>query len=341
MQQYIQPILFCIFIGVFLSFRGVRGRVVPYREVLIEKNTPLLNLEFFVPTYVWILKSFNEESRLYRMIQYFHSHYGLKQVVIIPNESKVSSANQVPVLEFFQKMEILVALTQAVCIFSEAGVAETAVRTAKRIGLKACIFLHDTGPINEVGPLQKKYRGIEFIYTSRWTQQMYNYKNISYQVYLPVFPREFQTHTSRERVVCVCPGYEWKFQQIAAKVPQCTFLYAADRINRVPLYTGTGILCILDQTTNYEIALEASASQIPIVAQWSPILEEVLQDYCILLKSDAIEVWAKTIKELQENMVLYQEYVKKSLKLSQLYDSSEKMDKFLNFVKSAKLISSI
>ena len=178
MDGYAIPVLYCIGIGVFLWLRKIEGRIVPYREALISKGVyPLRKSSQTAtidpPTFIWILRTFNETSRLYRMIQYFHSHYGFKQTVIIPNESKVSPQNEIPILEFFQVTEIAVAIQGATHIFSEAGVAKAAATTAERAQKPLLLFIHDEESDKEFRGILNIHRSLTPIYTSRWIQTIY------------------------------------------------------------------------------------------------------------------------------------------------------------------------
>ena len=342
MEGYTIPVLYCIGIGVFLWLRKMdgRGRIVPYREALISKGSYPLRQASSAnpPTFVWILRTFNETSRLYRMIQYFHSHYGFKQTVIIPNESKVSPQNEIPILEFFQVTEIAVAIQGATHIFSEAGVTETAATTAERAHKPLLLFIHDEESDKEFRDVLNIHRLLTPIYTSRWIQTLYGEITPKFiQTYLPVFMKEHQTHTTREKIACFCPNSRWKFQAIAAKLPAYEFLYSASNVATTTKskFTEIGILCIMDSaTTNYEVALKAAASGIPIVALKNPILEEILQGACIFVKSDNTKEWLQPLLRLKEDALFYRDQSQKSAKLAAAYDSPTEMDRLLNLVKS-------
>jgi len=342
MDGYAIPVLYCIGIGVFLWLRKIEGRIVPYREALISKGVyPLRKSSQTAtidpPTFIWILRTFNETSRLYRMIQYFHSHYGFKQTVIIPNESKVSPQNEIPILEFFQVTEIAVAIQGATHIFSEAGVAKAAATTAERAQKPLLLFIHDEESDKEFRGILNIHRSLTPIYTSRWIQTIYgDIGTPSLQTYLPVFMKEYQTHTTREKIACFCPDSRWKFQAIAAKLPAYDFLYSASTAPTTKSkFTEIGILCIMDSApTNYEVALKAAASGIPIVARRTPILEEILQDACIFVGGTNQEDWLQPILRLKGDALFYRDQSQKSAKLATAYDSPTEMDRLLNLLKS-------
>ena len=329
MESYVGPVVFCISIGIFIWLQGLDERVVPYRESLVSKD--------FYPTLmpdqksiVWILRSYTIESRLYRMIQYIDTQYGIPQVVIIPNRSKISPGSQVPILEFFQKTEIAWALNRSTQIFCEAGVMKTAAITAAASKRPLGIFVH--------GPDKKEFRSIlelgaslRIFYTSQTIQDEFREFAIpSFQFYLPVFVKEHVTHTTRKKIVCFCRAARWKFQEIARTLPSYTFFYGT-----YPNFKEAAILCIYDGP--YELGIKAAASDIPIVCQWSSTYEEVFQDYCIYVRKES--EWLAAISRLQEDPLFYKEWSLKARKLSQLYDSPKEMDMFLNYVFSGNLIS--
>ena len=101
-------------------------------------------------------------------------------------------------------------------------------------------------------------------------------------------------------------------------------------MKRAPVYAETAILCVFDMTSPYEVVLEASASGIPVIVQWNPLYEEIFEDNCIYIKKDS--EWSQIISLLKRNQLFYREQSQKSLKMSLLYDSSRKMDVFLNCV---------
>jgi hypothetical protein len=265
------------------------------------------------------------------MIQYIHRAHGIKQVVIVPDESRIPPNSEIPILEFFQKTEIAIAIQQATHIFSEAKVMETAVITAKRANKPIALFIHDESSDSELRKVLPLYKETRIFYTSKWVQEQHEWVNrYSLQVYLPVFTKEFQTHTTQEKIVSFCKNSQAKFQEIAAEFPTYTFLYAPDRMKRAPVYAETAILCVFDMTSPYEVVLEASASGIPVIVQWNPLYEEIFEDNCIYIKKDS--EWSQIISLLKRNQLFYREQSQKSLKMSLLYDSSRKMDVFLNCV---------
>jgi hypothetical protein len=269
------------------------------------------------------------------MIQYFHTNYGLRQIIIIPNESKVSLSNEVPILEFFQTTEIAMAIQQATHIFSEPGVLEAASKTAQQAKKPLFLFIHDEESNKEFRAAKTICEDTCILYTNRVIQQYYiENTRQSFQFYLPVFMKEQQTHTTREKITCFCVNSQWKFQRIAAKLPAYTFLYAK-RVSRRPFFTETGVLCILDSSTPYEIVLQAAASGIPIVAQWGPVLKEVLKEYCIYIQGEGVDEWIGILTRLKEDALFYRGQSQKSVKLSQLYDSPKEMDVLINFLKAS------
>ena len=334
MEAYIGPVVFGVSIGIFLWLQGVEGRQVPYKEPLVSKDfLPVANSPS-EKNIVWILRNYTVESRLYRMIQYIGSQYGIPQVVIVPNESKVSLGGSVPILEFFQKTEIAVAMMKASHVFSEPGVVPCAETTARRGRRPLGIFVHDRRAQREVRSV-KNEGSVEIFYTSRSVQDEYADTDLpSFQFYLPVFMKEHVTHTTRERVVCFCREGRWKFQRIAGKLRDYAFFYGT-----FPNFREAGILCIIDGNTPYELGLRAAASQIPVICQWTPVFEEVFGDYVIYIRSDSNSEWEAAIARLKEEPLWYRDWSRKALKLSQMYDSPKEMDMFLNYVFSGKLIS--
>ena len=329
MEAYIGPVVFCVGISIFFWLRGLEERVVPYRESLVSKDFyPLVEpSEKYI---VWILRSYTVGSRLFRMIQYMNTHYGIPQVVIIPNESKISLGSNVPILEFFQKTEIAVALQRASHVFCEAGVIKTAAITATAAQRPLKIFIHATGAKKELQSIEKNHA--EIFYTSASIQEEFSeFSFPSFQFYLPVFVKEHVTHTTREKIVCLCKRGRWKFQEIARTLPAYTFLY-----NGTPNFKEAGILCIVDRETPYEVGIQAAASGIPIVCLWSTEFEEIYKSYAIFIRDNE---WKNVIQRLKEDLLFYHEWSKKAIKLSQIYDSSKEMDMFLNFVFSGKLTS--
>lgn len=330
MEGYIAPAVFCISIGIFLWLQGLDERVVPYRESLVSKDfypRPISDEK----NIVWILRSYTVESRLHRMIQYIHTQYGISQVVIIPNRSKISPGSQVPILEFFQKTEIAWALNRSTQIFCEAGVMKTAAITAAASKRPLGIFLHDSDK-KEIRSVLELGASLKFFYTSQTIQDEFREFAIpSFQFYLPVFVKEHVTHSTRQKIVCSGEsGARWKFQEIARTLPNYTFFYSSQ-----PNFKEAAVLCMYDSP--YELGIKAAASDIPIVCQWSPLYEEVFQDYCIYVRKES--EWLAAISRLQEDALFYREWSLKARRLSQLYDSPKEMDMFLNYVFSGNLIS--
>ena len=330
MEDYFLPAITCLGIALYLWLQQCTERVAPYREPLISEGD-YGNFQPPQKMIAWILRNYNEGSRLYSMIQYIHTSHGIKQVVIVPDESKVPLNSEIPILEFFQKTEIVIAIQQATYIFSEAKVMETAVITAKRANKPIALFIHDESSDSELRKVLPLYKETRIFYTSKWTEERHEWVNrYSLQIYIPVFMKEFQTHTTQEKIVCFCKNSQTKFQRIAADFPTYTFLYAPDRMKRASIYSEMDILCVFDMATPYEVVLEASASGIPVVVQWNPLYEEIFEDNCIYIKND--DDWIRIISLLKRNQLFYRQQSQKSLKMSLLYDSSRKMDMFLNCV---------
>jgi len=332
MEEYFLPILSCLGIVVVIWLQQYTERIAPYREPLISEDF-YRGLQSSERMIVWILRNFDEGSRLYEIVQHIHTNYGIKQVVIVPDDAKISMKSEVPLLEFYQKTEIAVAIGQCTYIFSEQGVMESAVITAKRANKAAFMFVHDETSDSELRKVLLLYKEIYVFYTSKWTEDQHEWvNNATLQIHMPVFMKDFRTHTTQEKIVCFCKKSQWKFQRIAAELPTLQFFYSPTRNERLPVYTETAILCVLDATTPYEIVLEASASGIPVVVQWSPVYEEIFQEHCIYIKTEGIEEWVKIISHLKGNKLLYRQQSQKSLKMSLVYDSPRKMDMFLNCV---------
>jgi len=254
-------------------------------------------------------------------------------VVIVPDRAKLSPQNEIPVLEFFQKTEIAFAIQHSTHIFCEPKVMETATITAKRAKRPVFIFIHDETCNWELKHVLTLYKPIYIVYTSKLVQSSTEWINRhSLQVYLPVFMKEFQTHTMRETIVTFCKDSQWKFQRIATELPAYDFIYAPSRSDRRPIYADAAILCVLNITTPYEIILEAAASAIPIVAQWSPMYEEIFGDNCIYIRSDYADEWQKILILLKGSPLYYKEQSQKSARLALTYDSYKEMDIFLNCV---------
>jgi hypothetical protein len=307
-------------------------RVAPYREPLVSED---FYQAFHPPekNIVWILRTFNTKSRLYRMIQFIGSHYGIKQVVIVPDRAKLSSQNDIPVLEFFQKTEIAFAIQRSTHIFCEPKVMETATITAKRAKRPVFIFIHDETCNWELKHVLTLYKPIYVLYTNKVVQGATEWINrYSFQFHLPVFMKEFQTHTTQKTIVTFCKDFQWKFQRLAKELVAYDFIYAPNRSDRRPIYTEAAILCVLNTTTPYEIILEAAASAIPIVVQWSPVYEEVFGDNCIYIRGDNTDEWRKILILLKESLLFYREQSQKSARLALTYDSYKEMDIFLNCV---------
>jgi glycosyltransferase involved in cell wall biosynthesis len=316
---------------IYIWFRDPE-RIAPYREPLISEDFYQV-IRPSEKNIVWILRTFNETSRLYRMIQFIGTNYGIKQVVIVPDRAKLSPQNEIPVLEFFQKTEIALAIQQSTHVFCEAGVMETAIITAKRAKRPVYIFVHDESSNYELKHVLPLYKNSNVFYTNKTVQGSTEWINhFSLQFYLPVFMKEFQTHTTRETIVTFCKDSQWKFQRIASELIAYDFLYVPKRSDRRPIYTNVAVLCVLNTKTPYEIILEATASGIPIVAQWSPEYEEVFGDNCIYIRGDDIDDWRKILILLKESPLFYKEQSQKSARLALTYDSYKEMDIFLNCV---------
>ena len=319
-----------------MSIRWLESALQWFKDYQVPFKEPLVPPDFYTAesppenNIVWILRKFDQSSRLYRMIQYIHTQYGVKQTVIVPRRT-VSA--EFPVLEFYQKTEAAIAIHRSTYIFSEAGVMESAVVTGKRSARPVYLFIHDESSDAELKRVLPMYKDVYIFYTSKWIQTVGEWANrASLQVYLPVFAKEHVTHTTKKVVLCLCKDSQWKFQSIASTLPAQEFMYSPTGEGRNSLYLKTAVLCVLNTATPYEIIMESAASGIPIVVQWSPIYEEVFGDDCVYIKKDSVDDWTKIISLLMGNALFYREQSQKSLRLSQSYDSSKEMDMFLNHV---------
>jgi glycosyltransferase involved in cell wall biosynthesis len=263
-------------IGVILYVRKKvkfnHERLVPFREPLVPKGFWKLCSPAPTTVIVWIIRHYMPDRRgvhelmAHELNKYFVDALGWKVVIITP-QSTVKNYNGVPVLQFYQKTEIEIAVSKAHSIISQGDVIETAAITAQRSKIPLVVF----------GDGSRAMKLCKCV-------------NVVKEEQLPTYIdwRRYVTHTDRRYITLVnmseANGSK-QFFEIAAALPEYEFLAVADfyenpfaspKSSNVTLwnyqsdmrvvYNVTGILCLFSKEQG-RFGLEAEASGIPVISE--------------------------------------------------------------------------
>jgi hypothetical protein len=315
-------------------------RVVPFREALVPTGFWKLCQPSREPTIVWIIRHYIPERRgaaelmAHDVNKYFVDGLGWKVLVITPYSS-VKSYNGVPIMQFYEKTDIELALAKAHCILCQGDVVETAAITAQRCKLPLVLFSYD----RKFGPWIEKAKSlcknVNLVNTVGSEAHGLN----SIVLGPPVDWRRYVTQTERRYITLVnlsSANGSKEFFEIAAALPEYEFLAVADsyenaysdpkssnvtlwnyQIDMRVVYNVTGILCIFSEGQE-RFGIEAAASGIPIAGPVRGLGDAALElnvDIIRKLKTDGLyykkysELSAKRAKEVNPNFEKFKVWI--------------------------------
>ena len=287
-----------------------------------------------MPTYM------GPKERMAHAVNLYLTKIGWKVLVIVP-ETSVEAYEEIPILQFYQKTEIELAIQGASCIFTEGtNVLETASKTALRSRLPFVIFLHDEQTSeSQIKVLEQKPH---LVYTSNWLKTVLQSK-------LP-FPnivlsntlnwRNYVTHTTREYITILThPDEENKSLEIVKALPEYNFLRISGekriqnsslgnltiwgpQLEERAIYAITGILCCLGEAP----PIQGMTPGIPIIASPSPLVEEILETSG--LYSTTVDEFVSKIRSLKTDTLLYKKYSELAESRAKALDPTRQLDEF-------------
>lgn len=305
------------------------SRLVPFREPLVPTGFWKLCQRSREPTIVWIIRHYIPERRAapelmaHDVNKYFVDGLGWKVLVITPYSS-VKSYNGVPIIQFYEKTDIELAIAKAHCILCQGDVVETAAITAQRAKLPLVLFSYDKG--TWVEKAKNLCKNVNLVNTVAAETHGLN----SFALAPPVDWRRYVTQTERRYITLVnmsSANGSKEFFELAAALPEYEFLAVADsyenpysdpkspnvtlwnyQIDMRVVYNVTGILCIFSEGQE-RFGIEAAASGIPIAGPVRGLGDslECKVDTIRKLKTDGLyykkysELTAKKAKELNPN----------------------------------------
>ena len=284
-------------------------------------------------TMVWIMWEYlpdheTENTKyMHTFVKHFVKTFGWSVTIVTP-KSSVKSYEDIPILEFSDRLAIERAVLGARCLVSEAGVADAAVATAAAARLPLVLFV-----FNEHLHLLETRVPIRLVVSSQWLVEKYADRTCIV-VRKPIFSKQAITHTSREYITYIhIDGTNADFRNIQAQLPGFPFLEVD---NDMPIKTAlekTGILCILsDEEIYVPIAIEAACSGIPIVSYEHRGIREVLGD-CVIFVSGPKQC-ASILETLKENMYYYERLSRAISKRAREYETMEGLERLRGLVTS-------
>jgi hypothetical protein len=258
-------------------------------------------------TMVWIMWEYlpdheTENTKyMHAFVKHFVHTFGWSITIVTP-KSSVKSYEDIPILEFSDRLAIERAVLASRCLVSEAGVADAAVATAEAARLPLVLFI-----FNEHLHLLETRVPIHLVVSSQWLVEKYP-DRASIVVRKPTFSKQAMTHTSREYITYIhIDGTNTRgdFYSIQKQLPGFPFLEVDNDMPIKSALEKTGILCILSDDEMYvPIAMEAACSGIPIVSYEHRGIREVLGD-CVIFVND-VKLCVSVLKTLKENMYYYE-----------------------------------
>ena len=328
-------IVIIIGIAIFLWFRyRVIHEKAPQRLSLVRSGLGKARTRRVTEnTMVWIMWEYlpdheTENTKyMHTFVKHFIHTFGWSVTIITP-KSSVKSYEDIPILEFSDRLAIERAVLGARCLVSEAGVADAAVATAAAARLPLVLFV-----FNEHLHLLETRVPIHLVVSSQWLVEKYP-ERTSIVVRKPIFSKQAITHTSREYITYIhIDGTNADFRNIQAQLPGFPFLEVD---NDMPIKTAlekTGILCILTDDEMYvPIAMEAACSGIPIVSYEHRGIREVLGD-CVIFVTGPKQC-ASILETLKENMYYYERLSRAISKRAREYETMEGLERLRGLVAS-------
>lgn len=329
--------------------RRLTERIAPYREPLVcEEFYKVCRPSQGRPQIVWILRDYmplGPKERMAHAINLYLTKIGWEIIVIVP-ESSTNSYEGIQILQFYQKVEIEVAIHGASCIFTQGTVLETASKTALRSRLPLVIFLHDEG-LTIKSLEQKPY----LVYTSNWLKTVYSELTLNSIVLSNTLNwRNYVTHTTREYITILSfDGDENKSLEIVKTLPEYNFLGIfgekknsslrnltiwGPQLEERAIYAITGILCCLGSSLP---PIQGMTPGIPIIASPTPLAKEILETSG--LYATTVDEFVLQIRALKEDTLLYKKYSELSTVRAKALDPTRQLDEFQAWIQDPVLSS--
>jgi hypothetical protein len=325
-------------------------RIAPYRNSLVcEEFYKVCRPSQGRPQIVWILRDYmpiaiGAKERMAHAVNLYLTKIGWKVVVIVP-ESSINSYEDIPILQFYQKTEIELAIHEASCIFTEGTkVLETASKTALRSRLPLVIFLNDEGlAIKSLE--QKPY----LVYTSNWIKTVYSELTLNSIVLSRVLNwRNYVTHTTREYITILSNEEENKSLEIVKALPEYNFLGIfgeknsplrnltiwGPQLEERAIYAITGILCCLGSSV---VPIQGMTPGIPIIASPTPLAKEILETSG--LYATTVDEFVSHIRSLKGDTLFYKKYSELSTVRAKALDPTRQLDEFQAWIQDPVLSS--
>lgn len=323
-------IIIIVGIAIFLWFRHrVIHQKAPQRLSIVRSGLgKARGRRVTEKTMVWIMWEYlpdhvTENTKyMHAFVKHFVHTFGWSVTIVTP-KSSVKSYEDIPILEFSDRLAIERAVLASRCLVSEAGVADAAVATAEAARLPLVLFV-----FNEHLDLLETRVPIHLVVSSQWLVEKYPGRT-SIVVRKPTFSKQAMTHTTREYITYIpIDGTNTiaDFRNIRAQLPGFPFLEVD---NDMPIKTAlekTGILCILSDDEMYvPIAMEAACSGIPIVSYEHRGIREVLGD-CVIFVKD-VKLCVSVLKTLKENMYYYERLSRAISKRGREYQTMDDLER--------------
>lgn len=287
-------------------------RLVPYREALVTEDF-FKSLRAKRPQGIlWITRNylpdvFDAQALMAHDINLFLWKSGWKIVIVTP-WAPTTSYEGIPILQFYQKTEIGVAIQNSRVIITQGAVLESAIKTAERSRTPLVILAHET--TNWANYRLPENTAIVKVYNHIPTPE----KIPTILLNQPVNWRKFVTHSTREYITFIGPS---SFYRIAGAFPEYKFLevsgiHKGNILENVTKMAYTkdirDILAISDiiviaSSGWARFAICAGASGIPIIVAPTESLKEILGQAPLYGETD--EEIIRHIRALKTNPLFY------------------------------------
>jgi glycosyltransferase involved in cell wall biosynthesis len=326
-------IIILVTIVIFLWFRHrVIHEKAPQRLSLVHSSLGKGRRHMTDNKLVWIMWEYlpdhtTQHTRyMHTFVKHFVHTFGWNVTIVTP-KSSVKSYEDIPILEFKDRLTIERVVLAARCIVAEDGVADAAVATAAAARLPLVLFI-----FNEHLHLLETGVPIRLVVSSQWLVEKYP-DRMSIVVRKPIFSKQAITYTSREYIGYIDEIGQADFRSIQVQLPGFPFLHVDNTIQIKSVLEKIGILCILtDDEMNVPIAMEAAYSGIPIICYEHRGIREVLGDSVIFVTGP--KQCASILATLKENMYYYERLSRAISKQARAYETMGDLERLRSLLAS-------
>ena len=314
-------------------------RLVPYREALVEEEF-YKSLRAQRPQgIVWITRNylpdvFDAQALMAHDINLFLWKSGWKIVIVTP-WAPATSYEGIPILQFYQKTEIGVAIQNSRVIITQGAVLESAIKTAERSRTPLVLLAHET--TNWTNYKFPENTAIVKVHSHIQTPETIPTTLLNQ----PVDWRKFVTHSSREYITFLGPS---SFYRIAEAFPEYKFLKVAGNHRRTELENVTpmaytkdirDILAISDivvivSSDWARFAICAGASAIPTIVAPTESLKETLGQATLYGETD--EEIIGHIRALKTDRLFYKGQSETLRKRAMALNPLKQLEEFNSFL---------